>query len=322
MIKNDIPKVAIITRTKDRPIFLERAIKSVLKQTFKDYVHVILNDGGDRKKVEAILKKYPAKNRVVIHNVNSLGGTVALNQGIRAVNTKYVSILDDDDSWEKDRLSLAVDFMEKNNSFGTVSKMNKIEEIIKDDSNVVEVSNNLWRPDITSINLYKQCLENNLSNGCFIYLRSVYDELGGYDEALEVAEDWEFGIRFLLKYDVDFIDVDGATVNYHLRPEAAGAIGNTVFAGIKKHNRDINKILNKYLRKDLINGSLGLGYIMSDLKFNHKKELLMTDINNNNLVRLEGHVNGAVEEIKKELARIDERKVSSKIKRAIKDIIK
>ena len=39
-------KVAIITRTKDRPLLLERAIQSVESQTYSDYVHVILNDGG------------------------------------------------------------------------------------------------------------------------------------------------------------------------------------------------------------------------------------------------------------------------------------
>jgi glycosyltransferase involved in cell wall biosynthesis len=51
-------KVAVITRTKDRPLLLERAIKSVHNQTFKDYVHIIINDGGDSIALEKFLKTY------------------------------------------------------------------------------------------------------------------------------------------------------------------------------------------------------------------------------------------------------------------------
>ena len=56
MVKStSIPKVAIITRTKDRSKFLERAVQSVLQQTMKDYVHVILNDGGAKNEVNKLL---------------------------------------------------------------------------------------------------------------------------------------------------------------------------------------------------------------------------------------------------------------------------
>jgi len=38
-------RVAVVTRTKNRAILLERAIHSVLKQKFHDWTHVIVNDG-------------------------------------------------------------------------------------------------------------------------------------------------------------------------------------------------------------------------------------------------------------------------------------
>ena len=43
-------KVAVITRTKDRPIFLKRALLSVSSQTFSDYIHVVVNDGGTKRR--------------------------------------------------------------------------------------------------------------------------------------------------------------------------------------------------------------------------------------------------------------------------------
>ena len=48
-------RVAVITRTMDRPMFLERALASVAKQTFRDYVHVVVNDGGDNDAVKSAI---------------------------------------------------------------------------------------------------------------------------------------------------------------------------------------------------------------------------------------------------------------------------
>ena len=49
-------KVAVITRTKDRSEFLKRAINSVLSQTFEDWLHVIVNDGGNSKTVDFLVQ--------------------------------------------------------------------------------------------------------------------------------------------------------------------------------------------------------------------------------------------------------------------------
>ena len=47
-------KVAIITRTKNRCLLLRRAIESVLAQSFADWTHVIVNDGGNRYEVDLL----------------------------------------------------------------------------------------------------------------------------------------------------------------------------------------------------------------------------------------------------------------------------
>ncbi len=51
-------KVAIIMRTKDRNIFLKRAIESVINQTYKDWILVIVNDGGNLDDIQKLLKSY------------------------------------------------------------------------------------------------------------------------------------------------------------------------------------------------------------------------------------------------------------------------
>ncbi len=53
--------VTVITRTKNRTLLLERAIKSVLAQTREDWTHVIVNDGGDFRKPGVCLEIKPRR---------------------------------------------------------------------------------------------------------------------------------------------------------------------------------------------------------------------------------------------------------------------
>src|SRR5262249_41915103 len=51
-------EVAIITRTRDRPIALDRAIKDVLRQTFRDLQLVVVSDGGDLPSVRRVIERH------------------------------------------------------------------------------------------------------------------------------------------------------------------------------------------------------------------------------------------------------------------------
>ena len=92
----DGSKVAIITRTKDRPLLLRRAIRSVASQTYKNYVHIIVNDGES-------LEPQTLTGGTIIVPIHS-GGRMeaASNAGLnvaKAQGADFVVIHDDDDSW-------------------------------------------------------------------------------------------------------------------------------------------------------------------------------------------------------------------------------
>lgn len=276
--KRSTPKISIITRTKNRNLLLRRALESVDKQTFHDYEHIIINDGGDVRELEDLISAN--KNRRLINNDKGRGLVGALNQGVKSSKGEFITILDDDDSWPEDRLQKTVDFIKEKNAKAVAAKMNLVTEKIVD-GKIIHLSTVL-HPESGEgqISLYKQCRKNYLSNGIITYSRKVFDELGGYDEDIATAEDWDFGIRLLLKYDVPFMQNYEALCNYHQRHEESNELGNSGLAGVSTQEETINKIKNKYLRQDLKTGKLGVGYIMNNLEYE------------NQLVeRLEGHIN-------------------------------
>lgn len=267
------PKVSVITRTKDRPLFLERAIKSVHNQTMTDFVHVIFNDGGDKDEIDSLVEKYKtlASGRIkVVHNYKTSGGAdTILTQAVRYSDSFYVAIHDDDDTWHPEFLERTTQLIEEKNAMGVVAHTDKVfEEVLDTDHEIRIIKKEQYLPDVKTINLYRQCIDNQMTPITFVYRRSAFDELGGYDDSLPVCGDWDFGIRFLLKYDVEFLDPGFALANYHHRKYRAGDSGNSTFGSSEeKHRYWSNKLMNKYLRQELNEGRLGVGYIMSELRY-------------------------------------------------------
>lgn len=137
-------KVAIITRTKNRPLLLRRAINSVLKQTLKDRIMVIVNDGGGKEEVEVLVKQRMNEFKdciKIIHNKESYGMEAASNIGIKASNSDYIVIHDDDDSWHPEFLEKCVDFLDKNiypKIGGVITRVIRVFETIEGDKFVTQ----------------------------------------------------------------------------------------------------------------------------------------------------------------------------------------
>ena len=265
-MQNKYGKVAVIMRTKDRKIFLDRAIKSVINQTYSDWILVIVNDGGSLRDIEELLKLYEDKYRrriKLINNEKSLGMEAASNEGIKAVDSEYVVIHDDDDTWNINFLERTVGYLESKKSCnGVITQSNKVIEKIKGDKIKIKKIKPFNSELKGIISLYDLCLKNLFSPISFIYRRKVLEEIGMYNEELPVLGDWDFNIRFIKRYDIDVIEE--LLANYHQRPEInKGKYSNSI---IGKRNRHIYyEILlqNKFLRDDLENGKFGIGTLIN-----------------------------------------------------------
>lgn len=271
-------KVAIITRTKDRPVFLSRALKSVQDQTYTDYKHYIVNDAGDKALVDdavvSLNEEQQSKTEVIHRSQPSGGPDTMFTESVDAAKSEYVVLHDDDDTWHPDFLKYAVEHLDANKDLGgVVVRADKVIEEVTE-GGLKELKRAHYMPDMKEVSLYRQCIDNQLTPIAFLYRRDAYEAVGKYDSSFPVCGDWEFGIRLLMKYDVDFIDPGFALAYYHHRKQANTARGDNSFA---KHNHRYytNKIINSYLRADLRRGNLGLGYIMGSLVYSRENTATM-----------------------------------------------
>ncbi|MCP5461833.1 MAG: glycosyltransferase family 2 protein [bacterium] len=90
-----MPRVSIIVPTYNRPHLLERALCSIMQQTFRDFEVIVVNDAGCS--VENHVRKFKAFSIKTINLTANGGSSIARNKAIECASGKYIAYLDDDD---------------------------------------------------------------------------------------------------------------------------------------------------------------------------------------------------------------------------------
>src|SRR5699024_5570587 len=112
--QSDTESVSIVIPTHARPVFLGRAIDSVLRQTFPAWELLVVDDNPPGSEARVVTERFmedfrwEARIRYLQHPTN-LGGGAARNTGIRAAKGPYVAFLDDDDEWLPEKLALQLE---------------------------------------------------------------------------------------------------------------------------------------------------------------------------------------------------------------------
>jgi len=266
MERNSKPRVAIITRTKDRPLLLRRAMKSVLGQRFEDWVHVIVNDGGDMHSVDLLLQEFAGDYRGrchLVHHRESLGMQNASNSGIENSDSEFLCIHDDDDSWHPAYLETTVNALESAGSEypACITQTVCIHERITGSDQVVEAFRYDFLP-CESISLYDAAGQCPFPPIALLYRRELHEELGMFNQYFTVLGDWDFNLRILQKYEI--LVLEQKLAFYHWRIDDAGNINsNTVTRGLEEHRKQTVRLQNHYLRRDLQEGKFGIGYLLN-----------------------------------------------------------
>ncbi|MCZ2403922.1 glycosyltransferase family 2 protein [Paenarthrobacter sp. Z7-10] len=252
-------RVAVVVRTKNRSVLLARALADIFDQTFADLTVVVVNDGGDPAPVDAIAGAYahlPAGRLMVIHHLHSAGMEAASNAGIRASQSDYIVIHDDDDRWHPDFLLNTVQHLDAHPGVRGVTVRTEIvfEDIIAGE--ILQTGTQPWCSELTSITLADMMTSNRMVPISFLYRRAVHEEVGYYNEDLDAVGDWEFSLRFLSYNSIDLLSEEPLAY-WCQRPSLDGDLGNSVIAAADDHQKFDRYVRDHHLRHEIRQGGLG-----------------------------------------------------------------
>lgn len=203
--KNDI-FFSIIICCYNSEKYISETIESILKQTYKNYEVVIINDGSTDNTEKIIMYyKNKIKNFKYIFQ-NNRGFAYSRNIAIQNSNGEWIVIIDHDDICLKNRLEIHYNQIndDKNKSklfFANTYHFNE-NKIFKKHFDQFNLNN---------INLSKKYASSNLlTKGCFIDTESVVFKkneaisIGGFNSNYKYLADYEFFIRMGEKYNLSF----------------------------------------------------------------------------------------------------------------------
>lgn len=248
--------VAVVTRTKNRPLLLRRAAESVARQSWKNLQWVVVNDGGESAPVRRIIEAsgIDPTRITMIDNATSVGMEAASNMGVRAVDTEFVVIHDDDDRWEPDFLRESIKFLQTPRAAaadfeGVLSRAWRVSEQIDGDQVIIH-HREPYMPWVSEVSLSQMAVGNFFAPISFLYRRWVFDDVGGYDERLPVLGDWRFNLDFLMRANIGFLD--SYLSHYHHRDMGdstrEGVYANSITGARSLHSQYFSVVTNRIVR--------------------------------------------------------------------------
>lgn len=97
-IKREYPFLSICISTYNSEKYIEKAILSIINQSFKDFEIIVVNDNSDDKTFEILLKLQKEDTRIkIINHSQNLGTYHSRVEGVLNTKSKYILFLDPDD---------------------------------------------------------------------------------------------------------------------------------------------------------------------------------------------------------------------------------
>ena len=176
---NDLVSI-IIPYYRKKPFF-EKTIDSINSQTYKNFEIILIYDDDNRSDllfVKKVLKKI--KNKKIIVNKKNLGVGISRNRGINKSKGKFISFIDADDVWNRDKLKKQIKFMKKNSldfSYSDYSIINEKGILIKKikSPKTIKFKNLLFSCDIALSSVTIRC--NLLKSEKFSNIKTKEDYL-------------------------------------------------------------------------------------------------------------------------------------------------
>ncbi len=198
-----MPEITVIIPVYNRPEMLRQAVESVFEQSFADFELIIVDDGSTDTTgaVAAGLAAAPAARgrcRVITTKHRGYPGA-ARNRGAEEALGRYLAFLDSDDIWTPEKLEMQSSFMHENRSVISHTR----ELWLRGEKTVSQKGQKHKREGHIFENALKKCI---IGPSTVMMERDFYLQTGGFNENLEIAEDYEYWLRITCGYPVGYVN--------------------------------------------------------------------------------------------------------------------
>jgi glycosyltransferase involved in cell wall biosynthesis len=193
------PAISVVIPTYNYAGYLRESIDSALNQTCEP-IEVIVVDDGSVDETPEVLASYG--NRIRTFRQENRGVAAARNFGASQARGDYLAFLDADDVWLPRKLELQMARFERDPDVGLV---HCAVEMVDDTGRIIDpFARGLEGNVAAELLRFRQVIPGP---GCAVVIpKRVFDEVGGFDERLAPAEDWDLCYRIAVRHRIGYVD--------------------------------------------------------------------------------------------------------------------
>lgn len=210
------PLISVVIPTYNRKTLVVEAIQSVLQQEPKNYEVIIVDDGSTDGTPE-YLNSLNLPIQVV--RKNNGGVSSARNFGIRHSQGKYVAFLDSDDLWLSGILKAQSEYLEKYPNIPLVY----VDQFIELKGKRIDLTRftmkKLTHEEMSKFDMPGFAQSPPIHTSSVMVRRTIFEELGYFNEDLKIHEDTDMWNRISEKYELGYIEMPLAVFRWEVDPE-------------------------------------------------------------------------------------------------------
>jgi glycosyltransferase involved in cell wall biosynthesis len=211
-------RVSVVMAVYNAAKYLRESVDSILSQTFRDLELIVVNDASTDASAEILQAFDDPRIRVITHATNQ-GAAASRNDALAAARGDFVAIMDADDISAPSRLEVQVSFLDSHPDVALVGCA--VYDNIDDQGSTLHTSHLPEDNDAIQRTLVERW--------CFLhpsimFRKEVYEQVGGYRNEFEPAEDHDFILRVLDRHKAHNLPVK--LVRYRINPKGLSVVGH------------------------------------------------------------------------------------------------
>ena len=209
-----MPLISVVIPVYNGERTIQQTLDSVLHQTILDLEILVINDGSQDSTVE-IVTSIPDP-RIQLFSYPNAGLAASRNRGIQLATSNYISFIDADDLWTSDKLQAQYHALQSNTqaalAYSWTDYIDDSSQFLRRGS-YITVKGNAYA---------KLLLIDFLESGSNALIRKqALIDVGGFDESLPAAEDWDIFLKLAAKYS--FVAVPSPQILYRISTNSMSA---------------------------------------------------------------------------------------------------
>ena len=198
-------KISVVIPTLNRINTLQRALDSVINQTYKPAEIIVVDNGSSDGTLKFLREQYP---KITILTENKIGVSSARNKGIKKSINQWIALLDSDDAWHPRKLEIQTSMLDS--ALKEYNLIHTDEVWFRNNKHINQMKKHKKQGGY----IFERCLSLCcISPSSVMFKKKILDKVGLFDESLPVCEDYDMWLKICSSEEVLFAQ-DKLTYKY------------------------------------------------------------------------------------------------------------